>query len=122
MSNNDNCGGGGVLLAFILGAIIGAGVSALLTPTTGRENRERLAGLRDEILEKSGDLEQTVKDRSDKAKDELDKAKGKVQDTLKRGKDYVESQKDILSSAIEAGKEAYSRQKDSDSQPADDEA
>ena len=115
MSNNDNCGGGGVLFAFIFGALIGAGVSALLTPTTGRQNRERLAELRDEILDKTDDMEQTVRDKADEAKEELGKASEKVQDTVKRGKDYMESKKDILSSAIEAGKEAYSRQRDSSS-------
>lgn len=106
MNRNDGCGGGSVLFSFILGALVGAGLSALFSPTSGAENRRKLAELKDEIIDKTGSFGET--------------ARSSMQDTIKRGKDYIESQKDILSSAIEAGKEAYTREKDAEA--ADDKA
>ena len=111
MSRYDGCGGGSVLVSFLLGAIVGAGVSALLSPTTGAENRRKLSELKDEILDKSSDLRE-------EASSAYGEASKKIDETARKGKEYVEKQKGILSSAIEAGKEAYNREKES--QPADE--
>lgn len=40
MGNQDNSGGGAVLLAFVAGAIAGAAVALLFAPATGEETRE----------------------------------------------------------------------------------
>lgn len=40
------------LLAFLTGAAVAAGAALLFTPRTGREVRERLAGAKEEALEK----------------------------------------------------------------------
>ncbi len=40
MANNDNLGGGAVLLAFVAGAIAGAAVALLFAPATGEETRD----------------------------------------------------------------------------------
>lgn len=40
MANNDNLGGGAVLLAFVAGAIAGAAVALLFAPATGDETRD----------------------------------------------------------------------------------
>jgi gas vesicle protein len=40
MANNDNLGGGAVLLAFVAGAVAGAAVALLFAPATGEETRE----------------------------------------------------------------------------------
>ena len=40
MGNNDNLGGGAVLLAFVAGAIAGAAVALLFAPATGEETRD----------------------------------------------------------------------------------
>jgi len=40
VGNNDNLGGGAVLLAFVAGAIAGAAVALLFAPATGEETRD----------------------------------------------------------------------------------
>jgi gas vesicle protein len=40
MANNDNLGGGAVLLAFVAGAIAGAAVALLFAPATGEDTRD----------------------------------------------------------------------------------
>lgn len=40
------------LLAFLTGAAVAAGAALLFTPKTGREVRERLAGAKEDALEK----------------------------------------------------------------------
>jgi len=105
MSRDSGCGGGSVLFAFLFGAVIGAGVAAVLTPNTGPENRRRLSELKDEILEKTSDLRDETLDAYNESRESLD-------ETIGRGKDFVKKQKSILSTAIEAGREAYNREKD----------
>jgi gas vesicle protein len=42
MSRHDTTGGGGVLLAFLAGAVTGAAVALLFAPATGDETRQFL--------------------------------------------------------------------------------
>ena len=111
MSRNDSCGGGSVLFSFILGAIVGAGVAAVFSPSSGLENRRKLHELKEEIMERTSDLREEAHEKYGEAKEELDKSVGK-------GKDFIEKQKGILSTAIEAGKEAYNKERES--QPTDE--
>jgi gas vesicle protein len=39
MANNDNLGGGALLLAFVAGTIAGAAVALLFAPATGEDTR-----------------------------------------------------------------------------------
>jgi gas vesicle protein len=41
-----------VIIAFLAGAVIAAGVTLLITPRTGREIREKLGGFTDEAVHK----------------------------------------------------------------------
>ena len=72
------------LLAFLLGAAVGAGVALLVAPTTGEETRRRLG-------EKARHLG-----------DEVDHA-------LKGVKDELKSHSGDLGKAIHAGKDAFDR-------------
>lgn len=111
MSRYDGGGSGTAFLAFLLGAVVGAGVAALLSPTSGPENRRRLAELRDDLVDNTDSLR-------DNAMDKVSDIKEKAGDMVNRGKDFINEQKDLMSSAIEAGKDAYSKEKES--QPADE--
>jgi gas vesicle protein len=111
MSRNDGCGGGSVLFSFILGAIVGAGVAIMYSPSTGAENRRKLSELKDEVMERTSDLREEAHGKYDETRDRLDKS-------IAKGKDIIEKQKGILSTAIEAGKEAYNKERES--QPADE--
>jgi gas vesicle protein len=99
MSNNDNgMSAGSIFLSFIAGAAVGAGVALLVSPKTGREIREKIAGL--------------TEDAVDKIKDYVSEAQDKIKTTLDDGKGVLMEKKSILTSAIEAGKEAMDREKE----------
>ena len=99
MGNNDNgaCAGT-VLLSFLAGAAVGAGVALLASPKTGREIREKIANLTDDAV--------------DRIKEYVVEAQDKLKTTIDDGKEVLKEKKSILSSAIEAGKEAMEREKE----------
>ena len=98
MSHHDEEGysSGSVLLAFVLGGMVGAGVALLLAPQSGTETRRKIKELTDDVKEKATDYAGT--------------AKGKVVSTVDKAKELYEEKKSAISSAVEAGKEAYEKE------------
>lgn len=92
MSEENDKSTGLVLMAFLAGAAIGAGVSLLLAPKTGEEMREK-------IKELTGDA-------VDKIKDSAGDAQEMIKSALEQGKEMLMEKKSLLASALEAGKEA----------------
>ncbi|HUG38811.1 MAG TPA: YtxH domain-containing protein [Candidatus Limnocylindrales bacterium] len=90
---SDNRDAAGYLGWFFLGAVAGAAAAVLLTPKSGRETRELIAGHGSEAWrvaqEKAGDV-----------------LHGKAGDLFDRGREYFEEQTQRLISAFEAGKSA----------------
>lgn len=73
---------GGVIVAFVLGAITGAAVALLMAPAAGEETRRVLG----------------------------DKARGgreRAEEAARQGREFLQRQRDTLNSAIERGREAY---------------
>ena len=89
---------GSVLLSFILGGIVGAGLALIYAPKSGSDTREM-------IKEFAGDVK-------DKAQNYVDDVKGKVSSGIDKGKDLYEDKKSMISSAFDAGKEAYVKEKE----------
>ena len=79
---SDDRGAGGVLVAFVLGAIAGAAVALLVAPASGEETRRKL---------------------SEKAREGRDKAA----EAARKGGEFLRTQRDGLSTAFERGKEAF---------------
>jgi len=98
MRDNDGHSAGTVLLSFLLGGIVGAGVAMLLAPQSGRETRKRIREFADDMKEKAEDYVEQIK-------------KG-VTSTVEEGKDFYEEKKSAISAAVEAGKKAYEKEKD----------
>jgi len=99
MADNDNGAGvGAVLLSFLAGAAVGAGVALLVAPKTGEEIRNKIKTLADDAI--------------DKIKEYTSEAQEKIKSTIEDGKDIISEKKSILTSAIEAGKEAIEREKE----------
>lgn len=92
------CGASSVFLSFLLGGLVGAGAALLLAPKSGRETRQRIMELTDEVKAK--------------AEDYVEQARGKVSTAVEKGKGFVQEQKSIITSAVEAGKEAYEKEKE----------
>lgn len=89
---------GTVLLSFLAGTAVGAGLGLLLAPKTGREMREDIKDLTDEAI--------------DKIKGFTREAQTKIKDAYEETKDLIVEKKSIITSAIEAGKEAMEREKE----------
>jgi len=89
---------GSVLLSFLLGGVVGAGLALLFAPQSGRETRQKIRELADDV--------------KDKTTDYANQAKEKVSSLVEEGKGYYDEKKSILKSAVDAGKEAYEKEKE----------
>lgn len=98
MSHHDEEGysAGSVLLAFVLGGVVGAGVALMLAPQSGAETRKKIKELADEVKEKATDYAGT--------------AKGQVTETVEKAKGLYEEKKSAITAAVQAGKEAYEKE------------
>lgn len=89
---------GSVLLSFLLGGVVGAGLALLFAPQSGLETRQKIKDLADDVKEKSAEY--------------VNQAKEKAASLVDEGKGYYDEKKSILKSAVEAGKEAYEKEKE----------
>ena len=91
MSDERCCSGsGGILLAFLAGGLVGAGLALMYAPVSGREARERIGGL-------AGDLKK-------KAEDWTGEAKQKVEG-------FIDEEKSVIKAAYDAGRDAMAKEK-----------
>jgi gas vesicle protein len=98
MSDENGSSVGTIILSFVAGAAVGAGVGLLLAPKTGKELRDQIADL--------------AEDAVDRIKDYTTEAQNKIKSTIEEGKELYSEKKSIITSAIEAGKEAMDREKE----------
>ena len=89
---------GSVLLSFLLGGVVGAGLALLFAPQSGRETRQQIKDLTDDV--------------KDKTTEYVKQAKEKAASIVDDGKEYYDEKKSILKSAVDAGKEAYEKEKE----------
>lgn len=80
MSKDSN--GGGIMIAFVVGALTGAAVALLFAPASGEETREFLG--------------QKAREGKDKARDAMD-----------QGREYYARQRENLVTAVDRGREAF---------------
>jgi gas vesicle protein len=90
--NDDRCcsSSGGILLAFLAGGLVGAGLALLYAPVTGREARERISGLAEDLKKKSEEWTGEVKQ----------KVEG-----------FIDEERSVIKAAYDAGREAMAREK-----------
>ena len=98
MSEEKGISAGTVLVSFVAGAAIGAGLALLYAPKSGAEMRETLSDLADDAV--------------DKIKEYTKEAQEKIKAAIDEGKDVIVEKKSILSSAIDAGREAMQKEKE----------
>jgi gas vesicle protein len=61
--SEEKCGSGGILLAFLAGGLVGAGLAILYAPASGRETRERITGVAEDLKKKTEQLTGDVKQK-----------------------------------------------------------
>ncbi|MCL5884122.1 MAG: YtxH domain-containing protein [Deltaproteobacteria bacterium] len=88
--SEERCCSGGVIMAFLAGGLIGAGLALLYAPYSGKETRGKITGL-------TGDL---------KAKTE-----GWTTDLKTKVESFIEEQQAIIKAAYDAGREAMEKEK-----------
>lgn len=98
MNDDRGYSAGSVVLAFVLGGLVGAGIALLTAPQSGRETREKIKELSDETRKKAAEYAGQVKDKFSHA--------------VESGKHFVDEKKSLISTAIDAGKEAYEKEKE----------
>lgn len=98
MSDEKGVSTGTVLVSFVAGAAIGAGLALLYAPKSGIEMRENLTDLAEDAL--------------DKIKEYTKEAQEKIKSALDEGKESLEEKKSVLAAAMEAGREAMQKEKD----------
>jgi gas vesicle protein len=98
MSEEKGICAGTVLVSFVAGAAIGAGLALLYAPKSGTEMRETIADF--------------AEDAVDKIKEYTKEAQDKIKTAIDEGKETIIEKKSILASAIEAGREAMSKEKE----------
>ena len=98
MKEEGGFGSGSMLLSFLLGGVVGAGLALLLAPQSGEETRRQIKELADDV--------------KDKTTGYLNEAKGTVSSYVDKGKDFYDEKKSLVASAIEAGKEAFEKEKE----------
>jgi gas vesicle protein len=94
----EGYGSGTILLSFLLGGVVGAGLAFLLAPQSGIETRRKIKDLADDVKEKTNAY--------------INETREKVAGAMDDGKGYYEEKKSLIKSAIEAGKEAYEKEKE----------
>ncbi len=97
MYEEKNFSTGSLILSFIVGGLVGAGVALLTAPQSGRETREKISEFAGDAKDKIWNMGQN--------------AKLKIADTLSRGREYVEEKKPAIQGAVEAGKKAMEEEK-----------
>lgn len=106
---HEECGfgAGSVLLSFVLGGLVGAGLALLVAPQSGPETRKRIRDLSDDVVEKATSYAGQARE---KATGYASQVREKVTTTLDKAKDMYEEKRGALSAAVEAGKEAYEKE------------
>lgn len=92
----DGFSAGSVLLSFLLGGMVGAGVALLMAPQSGAETRRKIREMTDEAKEKATDY--------------VSHAREMVSSTVEKGKGIYEERKSAITAALEAGKDAYEKE------------
>lgn len=96
MSNERGFSAGSVVLAFLLGGVVGAAAALLLAPQSGRETREKIGDLAGEVSHKAQEL--------------ATRLKSGVSEAIEVGKETIEEKKKLITAAYEAGKEAMKKE------------
>jgi gas vesicle protein len=97
--------------AFLLGALLGAGVALLFAPRSGAETqqqiKDRATKMRDAAEEKVREVQRQLEDRIDHARTEVRGRVEQVREAVEAGRDAAREARSELETRIERSKAAY---------------
>lgn len=96
-----------VLLSFLLGGMVGAGLALLLAPQSGPETRRKIREFADDVKDRTNDC---VDQAKEKATGLYDQVKEQVTSTVEKAKEMIDEKKSAITAAVDAGKEAYEKE------------
>ena len=91
MANDHDSSAGGILLAFIAGAAVGAAVALLFAPASGEETREYLG--------------QRAREGRDRATEAAREGRERAADAARQGREVLNRQRDSIASAFDRVRE-----------------
>ena len=98
MKEEEGYSTGSVLMSFLLGGVVGAGLALLLAPQSGEETRRKIKELADDVKDKTTGF--------------VDQAKHTVSDFVDESKGIIDEKKSLFTAAVDAGKDAYEKEKE----------
>lgn len=97
--------GNPILMPFLIGGVVGAGLTLLLAPKPGKE-------IRKDIKRFANSTKERVSVAIDKGKELYNDSKERVSLTIDKGKELYDEGRAAVTTAIEAGKTAYVQEKE----------
>ncbi len=95
---DEGSGSGALLLSFLLGGVVGAGLALLIAPQAGEETRRKIRNLADDIKDRTNEYINETRERVSSVADD--------------GRSYYDEKKSLVKAAIDAGKDAYEKEKE----------
>lgn len=89
MARDESVGAGGIMLAFLVGAVAGAAVALLFAPASGEETRQLL---------------------NEKTREGRERAA----EAARQGREMFNRQRETIATAIERGRDAYQQAREKD--------
>ncbi len=83
------------VLSFFVGGLVGAGIGLLFAPKSGKETREQITGMAEEVRQTTEDYYERIKKS--------------VVSALENGQELLAEKKDLIADAVKAGIEAYEK-------------
>jgi gas vesicle protein len=99
-------GFGSGMISFLVGALVGAGVGMLLAPKSGKDTREQIRGIAEELKETTEGYYERVRKT--------------VVSALENGQELLDEKKDLVKSAVQAGIDTYEKKSKKRSKNAED--
>jgi gas vesicle protein len=98
MSDECRCGNvGTVFLAFVMGAAIGGGLALLTAPRSGKETRDKIADMADDVRQR--------------VKEIAAEAEAKIKEVVEEGRETLKEKSEQVKAAVEAGREAFAAER-----------
>ncbi len=105
MADECRCSGvGNIFLALVMGAAIGGGLALLTAPRSGKETRDKVRDMADDVRDKVSKI--------------ADEAEARIREAIDEGRDALVEKGELIKSAVEAGKEAMETERAKHQKPA----